>query len=523
MYTHRVIYALLTFGVCGLIYGGAYWLYQQNLTNPKTVENFFLTYKVAYDYNRYIGEPKLMAAQNALAHPQAQAAPASGYAASIPVLMYHRITTGNDPYNVTPAAFKAQMFALKKSGYTTVSAEDYADFLGGTKKLPAKSILITFDDGTKDSYYPVEPILKALNFRATNFIITKYSIEDYAGSHYYLSAIELKAMERSGNWDLEVHTKDGHSYYPISASGKMGEFYPNKLWLPTKHRMETDAEYAARVYNDMVTAKREIENFTHKPANLFAFPFADIGENHSSNYSSAPAVLTRDVQHLFKAAMQLYYPGRAQSQGYYNSKAIYTYRIQLKLGQWPDGQGLISFLKNGTAKPLPYTDTLQTNRGWQSAWGESEVKGGTLTINGDKNSTGAGIILDGTSDWSNYTMTAEATLVEGKSYGLLARMQGESYRIGCYFGTNYVSITRNQGSSMTILNESNYLLPVVRHTQDVGVRVKGNQIQCLENGNVLMEAADPDMPSAGGIGFSVWNPSKPSLLNLKNIKVITSN
>ena len=522
MYTHRAIYAVLTLGMCGLIYGGAYWLYQENLTNPKTVEDFFLTYKVAYDYGRYTGNSRLVSLENAFTHTQVQAAPATGYAASIPVLMYHRINSGNDPYNVTPAAFKAQMFALKNAGYTTVSAEDYADFMAGTKKLPTKSVLITFDDGTKDSYYPVQPILKALDFRATNFIITRYSIEDFAGSHYYLSEVELKAMERTGNWDLEVHTKDGHSYYPINASGKLGEFYPNKLWLPAKHRMETDPEYAARVYNDMATAKRQIQNFTHKPANLFAFPFADIGENHTSNYASAPAILTRDVQHLFKATMQLYYPGRSQSQGYYNSKAVYTYRIQLKLGDWPDGQGLVSFLQNGAAKPLPYADDLQTDHGWQDAWGQSEINNHTLTIKGNKDSTGAGVLLDGTSAWSNYTMTAQATLTKGQSYGFLARMRGESYRIGCYFGNNYVSVTRNQNNVSTVLGDRDYTLPVVSHTENLGVRVKGNRIECLQNGTVILSLTDPVMPATGGVGFSVWNPATPSLLTIKNIKVTPS-
>jgi len=520
MYLHRLVYMLLTALMCILIYGGAYWLYQQNLTNPKTIENYFKTYLMAYDYNRYVGESRYNAIQSAVFHTQVEAAPTTGYAASVPVLMYHRITAeGNDKYNVTPAAFKAQMFALKKAGYSTVSAEDYGDFIQGTKKLPAKSVLITFDDGTKDSYYGADPVLKALGFRATNFIITRYSIEDPAGSHYYLSAIELKAMERSGHWDLEVHTRDGHSYYQTGANGQQGEYYPNKLYLSTKHRMETDAEYAARVYNDMRTAKQEMQNFTHKPENLFAFPFSDMGENNSSNYSAAPTVLTKDVQKLFKNAMMLYYPGRDQSQGYYNSKQPLTYRIQLELGKWMDGQGLVNFIQNGTAKPLPYTDDLQTNHGWQAAWGDSSVHNGTLTINGTKGSTGAGIILDGASGWSNYTLSARATLQQGTSYGIIARMQGDAYRTGCYFGKGYVSIRRNEGASMKTIAEQDTGLTILGQTHQVGVRVVGSQIACLLDGQTILQTTDKTMPATGSIGFSVWSANKPSLLNLTDVKV----
>lgn len=504
-----------------LIYVGAYWLYQENMTNLQTYENYFLTYKVAYDYNRYVGKPAVTAAVSTILHPELpnSTSASAGYATSVPVLMYHRIRMGTDKYDVTPAAFKAQMFALKKAGYATVSAEDYADFIDGTKKLPAKSVLITFDDGTKDSYYPTQPILKALGFRATEFVITQYSIDHPDGSHYYLSAIELKAMERSGSWDLEVHTKNGHSYYPINAKGAQGEFYPNKLWLPSQHRIETDAEYATRVYNDMRAAKQELEAFTHKPANVFAFPFADIGEFNSSNYPAAPTVLTNDVQKLFKVAMMEYYPGRTRSQGYYGSKQIYSYRIQVTLHQWTDGQGLVRYLQNGTAKPLPYTDNLESNHGWEAAWGTASVAHGKLTVAGDKGSTGAGVILDGTSGWGNYTVSAKATLVVGQSYGVIARMQGQTYRIGCYFGHNYAAIIRNLGYPSTTLNETSVDLPGYDHVQNIGVTVKGNEISCLQNGKVILSSIDPTMPATGSIGFSVWDQKKPSALSLQDINV----
>jgi hypothetical protein len=231
MYIHRAAYVALSFAVCGLIYGGAYCLYAYNLDNPETIENFFTTYRVRYDYNRYVGESRVAATRDAVfkTHKISVGPKPAGYATSVPVLLYHRIATDHDIYNVTPGDFQAQMFALKKAGYTTVSADDYAAFIAGNKKLPAKSVYITFDDGTKDSYYPTEPVLAALGFRATEFVITKYSIEQYAGSHYYLSSIELRAMERSGHWDLEPHTDIGHSYYTISSKGTKGEFYATTL------------------------------------------------------------------------------------------------------------------------------------------------------------------------------------------------------------------------------------------------------------------------------------------------------
>jgi peptidoglycan/xylan/chitin deacetylase (PgdA/CDA1 family) len=40
----------------------------------------------------------------------------------------------------------------------------------GEKILPKKSFLLTFDDGRKDSFYPVDPVLKKLNYNAVILI-----------------------------------------------------------------------------------------------------------------------------------------------------------------------------------------------------------------------------------------------------------------------------------------------------------------------------------------------------------------
>ena len=68
----------------------------------------------------------------------------------------------------------------------------------GEKNLPEKSFLLTFDDGRKDSYYPVDPILKALDYRAIMFVISGRSLGDEKEvSPFYLSSSELKRMQKA--------------------------------------------------------------------------------------------------------------------------------------------------------------------------------------------------------------------------------------------------------------------------------------------------------------------------------------
>ncbi|MFA6383500.1 MAG: hypothetical protein WCX17_03685, partial [Parcubacteria group bacterium] len=120
-------------------------------------------------------------------------------AKSLPILLYHGVIEDSnwklDDVNMSLADFREQMFALKKDGYQTVTLEDYWAFMNGKKTLPVKSFMLTFDDGRSDSYYPVDPILKVLNYTAVMNVITGRSLgPNNEKSNFHLSQIELEKM-----------------------------------------------------------------------------------------------------------------------------------------------------------------------------------------------------------------------------------------------------------------------------------------------------------------------------------------
>lgn len=87
------------------------------------------------------------------------------------VLMYHRIADAAvDPWElaVSPVHFEEQLQILKKH-YNVISVEE---LIAGVykKKLPPKSVCITFDDGYTDNYEIAKPFLERYNLPATFFI-----------------------------------------------------------------------------------------------------------------------------------------------------------------------------------------------------------------------------------------------------------------------------------------------------------------------------------------------------------------
>ena len=90
--------------------------------------------------------------------------------AGVPILEYHMVDTQEDedshPYNVPPEAFAAQLDYLQREGYTTITLLDYLRAKKGKQQLPAKPIILTFDDGYEDNYTQMLPLLEARGMRA---------------------------------------------------------------------------------------------------------------------------------------------------------------------------------------------------------------------------------------------------------------------------------------------------------------------------------------------------------------------
>jgi len=97
------------------------------------------------------------------------------------ILLYHQvIDVEYDPYElaVSPRIFRAQMKYLKKN-YNVISLDKLVSGLK-QKRVPKRSIVVTFDDGYFDNYLYARPILESLQVPATFFVSTAFINTDKA-------------------------------------------------------------------------------------------------------------------------------------------------------------------------------------------------------------------------------------------------------------------------------------------------------------------------------------------------------
>jgi peptidoglycan/xylan/chitin deacetylase (PgdA/CDA1 family) len=143
----------------------------------------------------------------------------------MPILMYHYISTNpnwpSDPMrtrlSVPPRQFAAQLRYLQHAGYTTITLDDLAAALRGNAILPAKPIVLTFDDGYQDFYTNAYPILKQYGDQATIYIIT-----GKVGAAGYMTWGELRELARSPLITIGAHTRT----HPLLA-----RLPPSRSWV----------------------------------------------------------------------------------------------------------------------------------------------------------------------------------------------------------------------------------------------------------------------------------------------------
>lgn len=438
-------------------------------------------------------------------------------AKSVPVLLYHGIINDPDGANVLLENFKNQMFALKKAGWQTVSIEDFYAFMQGNKELPDKSFLLTFDDGRKDSYYPVDPILRALDYNAVMFAITKYSLEDKSGN-YYLSKKELQRMAKNGRWEIEAHTREGHDMQKISSDGELGHFYSNKLWLDSENRLETEEEFISRIKSDFTVAKNDIEQTLGTKVISFAFPFGDFGQN-SINFPESENIIMRNISSIYDVSFYQVWAGKGHRFNYLDKKTFLMKRIEVD-SIWL-GQDLLDNLEIGRDKLMPYKDNFSKDSGWQKDWGRMGVKDGSMIIGAHASTTGSAVFLDGAYLWRDYKFKANVNLTKGQTFSLIARYKDGKNYTTCSYSDKSIKIEQILNGERKILSELKGDFVFIGKNRKVGIEVYGDIVNCYLDDKIAIKGYDLDQElDYGGIGFKTWDPQiNNSELIVKNVSV----
>lgn len=195
---------------------------------------------------------------------------ADTYSTKVPILMYHYIGDSATKDGVTSAEnFDAQLAALKKAGYHTVTFDDLIAYVDKGVALPSKPLIITFDDGYENNATAAYPILKKYGFCATiNVIVSSVGKDTYKDTGIaitpHFSYEKAEEMVASGVIDIGNHGYDVHQV----------EAYENGDYrnYAMQKDGESEKEYIDFFRKDYLTAKQDLESHLDQTVDVYAYP-----------------------------------------------------------------------------------------------------------------------------------------------------------------------------------------------------------------------------------------------------------
>ena len=204
------------------------------------------------------------------------------------VLSYHDIPENGqklppfDRMAVARRNFEDQIDWLLGHGYHFISIQQIIDAHAGRLPLPAKAVLLTFDDGFASFYTRVFPILKAHRIPAVEALIGAWmdrtAKPDVPGYKPVLNWQEVKALQDSGLVEIASHTFDMHHGIEANPQGGQAPAVTTRRYLAASHRYESDGEYADRLATGMKSSSDFIFRHTGRRPRVLVWPFGEYND-----------------------------------------------------------------------------------------------------------------------------------------------------------------------------------------------------------------------------------------------------
>jgi peptidoglycan/xylan/chitin deacetylase (PgdA/CDA1 family) len=111
---------------------------------------------------------------------------------------------------------------LRDNGYTTLTMRDAALMIQKQKPLPPHPVVLTFDDGYRDFYTTVAPVLSSLGLAATDYVPTRM-VELPA----FMTWSQIQELDAQG-FEMAAHTEFHVALARASAQRAREEIFGSK-------------------------------------------------------------------------------------------------------------------------------------------------------------------------------------------------------------------------------------------------------------------------------------------------------
>lgn len=202
------------------------------------------------------------------------------------VLNYHDIVAAEDvePANsmdLNVKRMEEQWQWLKKNGYQVISVQNVLDAAAGKISLPAKSVMLTFDDGYLSFYSRVFPLLKKYHYPATVALVGKWmegkEAPDEPGKQL-MNWAQVNELAKSDLIEIASHSYDLHVGAIANPYGNTQAAATTRVYDDPMLRYEPEPQYRERIYNSLRKSADFILQHTGKRPRVMVWPYGEYNE-----------------------------------------------------------------------------------------------------------------------------------------------------------------------------------------------------------------------------------------------------
>lgn len=185
--------------------------------------------------------------------------------------------------SVRSANLIEQLAWLKANGYQAVSVDQLLAARQGGPALPDKAVLLSFDDGYSSFYTRVLPILKAYQWPAVLAPVGVWMDTpagrpvDFGGlpvaRERFVTWAQIHEIAASGLVEIAAHTDALHYGALANPQGNVQPAAVTRLYDPQQKRYESDAEYSARIGQDVARISAKIEAASGRAPRVWVWPY----------------------------------------------------------------------------------------------------------------------------------------------------------------------------------------------------------------------------------------------------------
>lgn len=381
------------------------------------------------------------------------------------------------------ARLREHLTALKAAGFKTVRAEDLQAFLRGDRPLPRRALFLIFENGRKEAFIRATPILQDLGFVANMAVPTRTL--DRTWGAFYLKPKDIRRISLLPQWDVGSMGHEAQRDVTVDASGAQGRFMARAAWLGD--RMEDQAAFAARVWDDFARSKRALRDALGHDPRFYLFPYAEAGGGANAEPYAQDIVGEAAGRFFPLAFVGAYNPFNGPDADPHELNRLRA------MGRW-SGEELLNRLLASGPRNTPCATFSPDD--WQA---DREASASDAGLHLDPHGL---IWLRGTEGWADLEATVRFRM-SGGVFALYARYAGSRSYFRVAVTENGVRVQERIGERLqTLAHLQTLVAPTGSHT--LTLRLRANRAWATLDGQTVGRALPlTDVTRMGRFGFGM--------------------